>query len=183
MMAIKNVAVSSGPPAPAPAWSRATCCAPAMVSGILPWWVCRCRSSAMAARPWSRWDGMRNADVRAEPPQAGADVTLARSAQGHAADRCRGAGAGGLRLVTEADRFYREDGPPDHVPPACCNTRCGPREEPLNPYANRPTLRWAEPTCRTPRMRRFANAGWRRGTGASSRAIEPPAASPMTCSR
>jgi len=35
-------------------------------------------------------------------------------------------------------RFYREDGPPDHVPPGLLATPDAvPREEPLNPYANR----------------------------------------------
>jgi rare lipoprotein A len=35
--------------------------------------------------------------------------------------------------------FYREDGPPEHVPPDLLATPDAiPREEPLNPYANRP---------------------------------------------
>jgi len=84
---------------------------------------------------------MRDADVRAERPQAAADV---RSCAVRRSIRQPAAVAALLLLAacTSAPKhpgFYREDGPPDRVPPDLLATPDAvPRDEPLSPNANRP---------------------------------------------
>jgi len=67
-------------------------------------------------------------------------VTLARSAAGPALPIAVAVLVlAGCASAPKETRFYREDGPPDHVPPGLLATPDAvPREEPLNPYANRP---------------------------------------------
>jgi rare lipoprotein A len=71
--------------------------------------------------------------VRAEQPQAGADVV--RWLQIALAVLLVAACAS----APKEPRFYREDGPPEHVPSDLLATPDAvPRDEPLNPNANRP---------------------------------------------
>ena len=84
---------------------------------------------------------MRDADVRAEQPQARADVN--RSAV-RPTLRALPLAVAVVLLAACASApkqpgFYREDGPPDRVPPDLLATPDAvPRDEPLNPNANRP---------------------------------------------
>jgi rare lipoprotein A len=75
---------------------------------------------------------MRDADVRAEQPQARAEVRLFPIAVAAVL-------LAGCASAPKQPGFYREDGPPERIPPDLLATPDAmPRDEPLNPNANRP---------------------------------------------